>query len=115
YNWILPDGWEIISGEDTSAITVNITANAKYSASASISVQATNICGSSASSTLSGIAIDNFVVARLGEDQVFCKSTATLSFQGYVAFGSNNSKLKITSLTSSGTNQPKITSNGNNF
>lgn len=115
YNWILPDGWEIISGEDTPAITVNITANAKYSASASISVQATNICGSSASSTLSGIAIDNFVVARLGEDQVFCKSTATLSFQGYVAFGSNNSKLKITSLTSSGTNQPKITSNGNNF
>jgi hypothetical protein len=42
YNWTLPEGIEIINGEGTNSIEVNITADA---VSGPISVQAENVCG----------------------------------------------------------------------
>ena len=117
YNWILPSGWEIVEGDNSNKITVNITTNAAYTGNQSISVEATNICGNSAASSLSGIAIDEYVVADLGEDQVLCSLTASISFNGYVAFGSKESKLSITSISSTGSGILTKDANGkvNNF
>ncbi len=104
YLWSLPNGWNIVSGAGTTNITVNITANSNYSANESVSVQAVNICGESETQTIGGIAIDNYVIADLGEDMILCSLSNPVTSIAYVAFGSNNAKLKIESLvTSSGT------------
>ncbi|SKB79522.1 Concanavalin A-like lectin/glucanases superfamily protein [Salegentibacter holothuriorum] len=104
YLWSLPNGWNIVSGAGTTNITVNITANSNYSANESVSVQAINICGASASETMGGIAIDDYVVTDLGEDMVLCSLNNTIIIDAYVAFGSKNAKLKIDNIeTSSGT------------
>ena len=104
YLWSLPNGWNIVSGAGTTNITVNITSNSNYSANESVSVKAVNICGESETQTIGGIAIDDYVIADLGEDMVLCSLTNTVNLNAYVAFGSRNAKLKIERIeTSSGT------------
>ncbi|MBI6118007.1 T9SS type A sorting domain-containing protein [Salegentibacter maritimus] len=116
YLWTLPNGWEIINGTGTTNITVNITANANYSANESVSVQALNICGASASETITGIAIDEYVITDLGEDMVLCSLNNTVTIDAYVAFGSKNAKLKIDRIeTSSGALITPPTGKVNNF
>ena len=112
YNWILPAGWEIASGAGTTSISVNITNNAAFTPSQSISVEGVNVCGAGPRSTLSGIAIDEYVVADLGADTTVCSATQKLNLSGWVAFGQNASKLKITSLTSTGTGSLVNPNNG---
>ncbi|SOC78708.1 Por secretion system C-terminal sorting domain-containing protein [Salinimicrobium sediminis] len=93
YNWILPAGWEITSGANTSSITVNITAAQTYASPTTVKVEATNICGKSAVSTSQDIFLDNYIVANIGPDLTVCKivnSIPQLSLQGTMNFGNSN-------------------------
>lgn len=49
YTWALPDGWTIVSGQGTNRIVVEVTAGAK---SGSITVRASNPCGTSQAAEL---------------------------------------------------------------
>ncbi|NJW51918.1 T9SS type A sorting domain-containing protein [Salinimicrobium oceani] len=114
YNWTLPAGFQVISGAGTAAITVNITTTAAYGNNIKVEVEAVNACGPSAGrSSYSNINLDKFVVANLGEDLIVCSSTTTLNLSGYIAFGNNNSKLKIGGITTTGTNTVQGLPNGN--
>ena len=94
YLWTLPSGWEITSGSGTNAIVVRVNATAATTANASISVEAVNICGNSAKSTLTGIAIDNHVVTNAGTDQKVCKIIASINIEGNYSFSGTNANLK---------------------
>ncbi len=100
YNWTLPTGWEITSGANTNAITVKVNSSTPTTNNASVSVKAVNICGESAAQTHSGIVIDTHVIANIGEDKTICKSRNPITINGNIGF---NGKLKIQSITSSGT------------
>ncbi len=113
YNWILPTGFQIVSGAGTNEITVNITTTAAYGNNIKVEVEAVNSCGPSTRSTYSNINLDKFVVTNLGEDKTVCAATSTLNLNGYVAFGTGSSKLKVVSITSTGTNQVQGLPNGN--
>lgn len=105
YNWILPSGFQIVSGANTNEITVNITTTAAYGSNIKVEVEAVNSCGPSQRSTYTNINLDKFVVTDLKSDQTVCSSTSTLNLSGNIAFGTGNTKLKISSITSTGTNQ----------
>ncbi|GAA4315466.1 hypothetical protein GCM10023115_26840 [Pontixanthobacter gangjinensis] len=112
YKWYVPNGFQIISGAGTNEITVNVTSNTAYGNNLKVEVEAVNACGPSTRRAYSNINIDNFVIANLGADQTICSSTTTLNLNGNVSFGSNQAKLKVTSITSSGTNTVQGLPNG---
>ncbi|MEG9329078.1 LamG-like jellyroll fold domain-containing protein [Salinimicrobium catena] len=93
YNWILPTGWEITSGKNTSSITVKVTATANYEPNESIEVEAVNICGNSTAQTYSDIVLSDYVQVDAGEDKTVCRTTNDITINGYVNF--NGSKMKI--------------------
>ncbi|WP_116524338.1 LamG-like jellyroll fold domain-containing protein, partial [Seonamhaeicola aphaedonensis] len=80
YQWILPDGFTIISGDGTNSITVNIAANADED---DVSVRATNPCGNSGLSSLE-ITIGSGAIADAGPDQYVCHGTPQITLAGYV-------------------------------
>ncbi|MFD2516525.1 Ig-like domain-containing protein [Salinimicrobium flavum] len=93
YNWTLPTGWEITSGENTSTITVNITAAQSYVSPTTVKVKATNICGESGTSTSQDIYLDNYIIANIGSDLTVCKivnSIPQLTLNGTMNFGNSN-------------------------
>ncbi|MCM8569045.1 T9SS type A sorting domain-containing protein [Gramella jeungdoensis] len=98
YNWILPTGWEITSGEGTEAITVTVTASADYATNESIYVEAVNICGNSTAQSYDNITLSDYVVTNAGEDKTVCKQISPITISGNVDF--NGSKLKIFPSTS---------------
>ena len=119
YTWTVPDGFVITSGQGTNKLVVNITATTSYSSNAKVDVVATNSCGPSLARSFSNISIDKFVVTNLGEDRTVCSSTSTLNLSGNISFGTGNNKLRIASLTTTGTNQvqglPNANSSVNDF
>ncbi|SDS07993.1 T9SS type A sorting domain-containing protein [Gramella sp. MAR_2010_147] len=117
YNWILPAGFTITNGAGTHEITINIASNTPYGNGITVDVEAVNACGPSTRRSYNQINIDNFAYADLGADQIVCSSTNTLNLSGNIGFGTGNSKLKIQSLTSTGTNSVQNIPKGkeNNF
>ncbi|MGM0932803.1 MAG: LamG-like jellyroll fold domain-containing protein [Bacteroidota bacterium] len=99
YNWILPTGWEITSGANTSSIVVKVTATAKYNSSESVQVEAVNICGASTRQTYGNIVLSDYVQVDAGEDKTVCRTTNDITINGYVDF--NGSKMKV-NATSTG-------------
>ena len=100
YNWTLPTGWEITSGDNTNAITVSVNSSSATTTNASVSVKAVNICGQSASQTLSGIVIKSHVITNIGADITICKNRNPITINGTIDFGG---KLKIDNVSSTGT------------
>ncbi|MCC9167355.1 ice-binding family protein [Pontibacter harenae] len=60
YTWTLPTGWQIISGEGTSEITVKVG-----SASGEISVSANNNCGSSTSTVKPVVSVPMIAISSI--------------------------------------------------
>ncbi|MEO2128045.1 MAG: hypothetical protein ABGW91_07770 [Christiangramia sp.] len=114
YDWVLPSGWEITNGQNTSSITVRVNASSPETNNASVSVSAKNICGSSTASTYSGITIKKHVQAYIGEDMTLCQSTNPITINGSIGF---NGKLKISQVTTTGGGTISNVPNGkvNNF
>ncbi|MGM1055381.1 MAG: T9SS type A sorting domain-containing protein [Bacteroidota bacterium] len=92
YNWTPPPGWEITSGANTREIVVKVNAAQTYVSPTSISVSATNICGSSTLRVLEGIGIDSFILTNAGTDRTLCKSVSPITVNAEVSFGNNNFK-----------------------
>ena len=67
YNWVVPSGWLINSGQGSSS--VNITANGL---SGSISVTPSNSCGNGATRSLNVIVNSDIIVDYSGSPFVFC-------------------------------------------
>lgn len=84
YNWSLPSGFTIISGENTNSIEVAIESTAE---SGQVSVEGLNNCGTGNSSTLN--INTNYVTASAGPDQSIYYGTTT-SLTGSASDGSNN-------------------------
>ncbi|MGY5849907.1 Ig-like domain-containing protein [Salegentibacter sp. F14] len=110
YNWILPTGWEISSGANTSSITVKVTAAASYNSNESVQVEAVNICGSSTVQTYDNIVLSDYVQVDAGSDKTVCRTTEAITISGLVDF--NGSKMKITPTTN-GTGTFTNVPNGN--
>ena len=73
YNWTIPDGAVIVTGQNTNAITVDYHANA---ISGNISVYGINDCGSGPASTLPVI-VDELPIADAGQDFSIPYGTST--------------------------------------
>ncbi|MBO2542812.1 T9SS type A sorting domain-containing protein [Salegentibacter sp. BDJ18] len=117
YRWILPSGWEIVSGENTNAILVNVTNSAPYS-NEIVKVVAGNICGESTESQYSEITVSDFVVTDLGENQDLCSTTTAVPINVTIEFGGFKKFKPAFSHNGWGsfTNIPPITNNyPNNF
>lgn len=118
YKWILPTGFEITSGAGTRKITVKINSNTTYANNLKVEVEAVNACGSSPRRVFEPISVDNYVFADLGADRTVCSSTTPLSIDGLIKFGNGAGKLRIASLTTTGTNAVtgiNYTTNYNDF
>ena len=100
YNWIVPNGFQFVSGQGTNEITVNITSTTAYGNNLKVEVEAVNACGPSTRRAFNNIAINNYAIADLGVDQTLCSSTNTLNLSGTVGFGTGG--IKIESITSNG-------------
>ncbi|MCP9198450.1 T9SS type A sorting domain-containing protein [Gramella sp. GC03-9] len=115
YTWNVPSGWDIINGEGTNSISVNINASVSLD-SGNITVQANNACGGSTASDAYTINLGEYVVADLGPDKTVCEVSTPLSFTANVSF--NGKSLKINNLyTPDGTGTLPAPPNGkvNNF
>lgn len=95
--WTVPTGWDIISGEGTNSIQVEVT-NAAASGTREVSVVAQNICGNSSPSIYGGIEINNHIVADFGEDQTICGTENSIQLTGTRSFG--NATLPVNFTTS---------------
>jgi len=84
YNWSLPEGFVITSGENTNEVIVTIGSNAE---SGQISVEGINDCGSGASSS-KDISV-HFITADAGIDQTISYSSSTM-LSGNAENGSGN-------------------------
>jgi len=74
YNWTLPTGWSITSGENTNSITVSPGTAAQ---SGTIIVSATNTCGTSAQSSFA-VTVEPYVSIMLIEtNPAICLNTGT--------------------------------------
>jgi len=100
YNWIMPTGWEITSGDNTNSITARANANTPFPATQSVKVEAVNICGKSGQSAFNNINISNHVDVSLGSDQTVCKTTNPISINASIGFGGKS--IRITSVVSDG-------------
>ncbi len=110
YNWIMPAGWEIISGANTNSITARANANTPFPATQSVKVEATNICGSSGQSAFNNIIIDDHVSATIGADQTVCKVISPITINATVGFAGK--KLSV-NASSNGTGSFSGVPNGN--
>jgi len=73
YNWTVPNGWTIVSGQGSTAITVNVGSVGQDSI---ISVSTTNPCGSSGESTLAVTVVCNLTPGSIGSNQTICNTTS---------------------------------------
>lgn len=80
YNWSLPSGWEITSGDTTNSIMVTATANAQ---SGVISVVGVNECGTTQSQSLE-VNPGTVVYVSAGPDQTVCKGTTSIQLAGEI-------------------------------
>ncbi|MGQ7868174.1 HYR domain-containing protein, partial [Sunxiuqinia sp. sy24] len=80
YDWNLPAGWIIASGEGTNAITVNVTGVSPdiYT----ISVTVSNACSATTTSAPLEITVGDYATADAGADQTICYDEATISISG---------------------------------
>ncbi|MUP44302.1 T9SS type A sorting domain-containing protein [Gramella sp. BOM4] len=99
YNWTLPAGFQIVSGQGTNEIIVNIPSNVPYGNNKKVEVSAVNGCGPSTIRSFN-LDINEYALADLGADLTVCSSTSTLNLSAIVGFG--NGKIKVQSLTTSG-------------
>lgn len=78
YNWAVPNGWVITSGQGTTTIQVQVG-----SAAGNVSVTATNACGTSAASTLAVVPATDTPIT-IGSIKApagsFCENTAGLEY-----------------------------------
>ena len=84
YNWSVPSGVTIVSGENTNSITVNFSQSA---VSGNVSVYGSNSCGDGQSSNL--LVTVNYVTADAGVDQTIPYGTAT-TLSGNASNGSGD-------------------------
>lgn len=110
YIWNTPVGWDIISGEGTETITVNISAAGNYEPTETVSVQAVNLCGPGPERESFEIFLDDYIITDIGEDKTICRVRNPLTINANVSFGSASFKATITS-TGNGT----ISTNLNNL
>jgi hypothetical protein len=80
YNWSVPAGWNITSGQGTTSITVN--ADVQTTGSKTISVTATNACGSRSNSL--PVTVNTFAYANAGPDQVICTGINLITLAGVI-------------------------------
>ncbi len=105
YNWQVPTGATIVSGQGTNSITVNYGVNA---ISGTISVNGINGCGSGISSTLAVTVNQRPTAAAISGPQIVCAGTS----YAYTASTIANASSYEWILTSGGT-ESTITTNGN--
>ncbi len=82
YNWTVPTGWSITSGSGTNTITVTTGTTGQ---NGTISVRASNGCGTSASRTLAVTVSTNPVGGTANSNQTICSGTtpAAITLTGY--------------------------------
>src|SRR5690606_29059181 len=71
YIWTLPQGFNIVAGEGTNSITVDVSTNARIANNQTISVYAQNPCGNGNSRDFS-VSVNNFAGVDAGEDFALC-------------------------------------------
>lgn len=76
YNWSVPPGFTIVSGQGTSQITVNILGPGAVTGNNNITVTASNPCGSVSSNPLV-VVIASFAAVSAGIDVSLCLGTPT--------------------------------------
>ncbi|MBZ9632032.1 T9SS type A sorting domain-containing protein [Salegentibacter sp. LM13S] len=99
YEWELPTGWEITNEPEGTSINVKVNANANYGDNEEIRVRGWNVCGPGNWSTLSGIAVDDYVLTNAGPDQEVCSIQAAINLDGSYSFAGSNRNLKPTWTT----------------
>ncbi|SFN41475.1 Ig-like domain-containing protein [Salegentibacter flavus] len=109
YNWILPEGWEIIGDETSYEINVNVTAGGNYNDTETVQVTATNGCFTSAATTSFPMTISDYIITDLGDDQTVCSTTNQITIPGKIAFG--NSKKFNPTYTAVNGNGTDVTGN----
>ncbi len=87
YDWILPYGFNIVDGEGTNSIMVNVTNSGNYNSTETIDVVAMNDCYSSAPTTSFQLIIDDYIITDLGEDQTVCTTQTQINIPGEIRFG----------------------------
>ncbi|WP_299584638.1 PKD-like domain-containing protein, partial [uncultured Sunxiuqinia sp.] len=80
YNWILPSGWIIVSGEGTNSITVDITGVSE--GTYFVSVESSNACNTSLESVELEVSVGDYATADAGADQTICHDEGTISVNG---------------------------------
>ncbi len=90
YDWILPSGWTIVSGEGTANISVDITGVAEgvYD----VTVVAMNACNSSLESDPLKVSIGDYATADAGPDQTICFSESSIEISGIAGGAANPAK-----------------------
>jgi uncharacterized protein YjdB len=98
YNWNVPAGWTITSGQGTTEIVVD--AGVQSTGSKNISVTATNACGSSTSPNYTAT-VGTFGYVDAGIDQVVCAGTSSIALSA-TGGGSTNINNDLTWSAPSG-------------
>ncbi|MDX5419753.1 MAG: ice-binding family protein [Hymenobacteraceae bacterium] len=71
YNWVVPTGWTIVSGQGSSVITVQVGTN-----SGEVKVEAVNDCGKSAATTIPVATSQLPVISRIIDKTTACSDLA---------------------------------------
>ena len=80
YIWTLPSpGWTIVSGNGTNSITVNVGSTAN-SGLQTISVRASNACGTSSASPNLNVTVGTFPFVDAGPDIFVCAGSTTVNY-----------------------------------
>ncbi|WP_034922637.1 beta strand repeat-containing protein, partial [Gillisia sp. CAL575] len=80
YVWVIPSGWNFVSGQGTNSITVDVTVNSAINTN-NISVSAVNACGTSSQVTLA-VDINKSAGVNAGPDRSMCVGNPPITLNG---------------------------------
>jgi len=80
YVWVIPSGWNFVSGQGTNSITVNATVNTAINTN-NIRVSAVNACGTSSQVTLA-VDVNKSAGVNAGPDRSMCVGNPPITLNG---------------------------------